>query len=81
MMMVRVARLCRKFHTAVYFVAMFSSRFQFKGDMTNAMLPQFLSNTFFDFVGSCIRHNVHSGIVILTVHAPNMNMVHIQNPL
>ena len=60
---------------------MFSHPFQFKGHMTNLMRPEFCANSFFDLLRISVCYNVHGGIVVLAVHAPDMKMMDIQNTL
>ena len=78
-MVVMMSGMCRKFHTAGFLVAMFPFAFQLKCNMTNAMLPELPANLFFDRMRIAVCYNVHGGIVVLTVHAPNVKMMDIQN--
>lgn len=56
---------------------MFVLCFQLKSHMSDSVFPELLSNPFFDLMRFAVCYNVHGGIVVLTVHAPNMNMVNV----
>ena len=81
MMVVVMAESCMGVHMAMGFVAMLPLRFQFQGRMADAVFKQFLANFRLDFVGIRICDDMHGGIIALPIHAPDMNMVDIQNPL
>ena len=57
------------------FAAMLVFCFEFKGCVNDAVLLQFRTDSLFDLVRSGVCYNVHGGVVTLTVHAPNVNVV------
>ena len=62
---------------AVSFIAVLPLLLHFKGHMANAMFLQLPTNEPLDLVGISVRDDVHSGVVILAIHAPNMDVVYI----
>ncbi len=66
-----------KLHMAVFLRTMLTSLFQLQSDMTDPVLSQLLPDSLLDVPMISVCHNVHGGIVVLTVHTPNMNVVDI----
>jgi hypothetical protein len=54
-------------------------RFKFKRCVGDAVFLQFFAHTLFDGMRIPLCYNMHRGIIRLTVHTPNMNMVHTEN--
>ena len=59
------------------FVAMLVGSFEFKSCVRNAVLCEFLANSFFDFVRISIYYCVERCIVVVSVHTPNVYVVNI----
>ena len=82
MMMVMVVMMpgfCAVFHMAVLFVAMLTLLFQFQSCMADAVLLQFLANGILDMVGICAGDDVHGREIAVAVHAPKVDMMHVQH--
>ena len=67
------------FHMATPGVAMLISRLQFQCHVADTIGFQLFPHGLFNSMGICIRHNMHRPIAGLPIHAPKMDMVHIQN--
>ena len=66
-------------HMTVRFMAVLVFRFQLQCRVTDPMFSQFLADRLFNLVRVGICHNMHGGIVILPVHAPNMDMMNVKD--
>ena len=62
---------------AVMLVAMLAGSFELKGCMGNAVLGKFLSDGVLDVVGVTVCNYVQGGIVVVAIHAPDVNVVNI----
>ena len=62
------------------FMAMFMLIFQLQRCMSNAMFPQFLADLVFDRVCVAFGSNMHCGIMMMSVHAPNVDMMNVKYP-
>ena len=60
-------------------VAEFPLRFRFNGHMGDPVVGKHLSNGVFNGVKLGVCYKVHGGAAVLTVHAPQMDMVYIQH--
>ena len=76
-MMVTMAGMCFRLRCAYYCSAIFSFGFKFKCCMTYAVFLQFRTDFYFDLVRIRICYNVHSCVVALTIHTPNVDVVNI----
>lgn len=65
-----VLYLC-KTHMALLVMAVLSRRFQLQGHMTDDVLRQFFPDQLLDPVVIPIRYNVHGGIIVLSIQAPD----------
>ena len=81
MVMMTAAAFFMVFHMAVLFMAMFAGCFQLQSGVDDAMLPQLPAHSVLNVVRVTFCHNVHGGIVAVAVHAPDMNVMHIQHTL
>ena len=79
MVVMMVSGLVLVFHAAIWCMAIFCFCFQFKRCMRNAEFLQFFSDGFFHRNGIRIRYNVHCGIICVSVHTPNVDVVNVQN--
>ena len=66
-----------RFGVASLFVAMLFGGFELKGCVGNTVLCELLANGFFDFVCIAIHYCVERCIVVVSVHAPNVDVVNI----
>ena len=73
MMSARGMRLHRTFHL----VAMLALCLGFNGNVTDAMLPKLLAHLLLDGMRFPTDHNVHRGVMVLSVHAPGVNVVNV----
>ena len=69
----------RRFHMAMLLVAMLPFLLQLQSYMADAMGAQFPSNHVLDLMGFAACHHMHGGVMTAAVHAPNMDVVHIQD--
>ena len=69
------------FHPAFSSVTGFAFPFQFQRHMTDPVFPQFPADFLLDSMGIRICDNVHGSIVILPVHAPDMDMMYVKYPV
>ena len=76
-----VSEIIGVFHMATSHMAGFGSCFQLQYCADNSPRLQFPPNAFFHKMGIGIRDNVHSGIMALTVHGPEVDVVDIQNTI
>ena len=79
MVVMMVAGMGGYLHVAGLLVAMLALLLQFQRHMADAVLCQFLTDGMLDMVVVSVCHHMHSGKVALAVHAPNVDMVDIQN--
>ena len=80
-MVVMMSGSCPVFHTAFSPVTIFVFPLQFQRHMTDPVFQQFPADFFLDFPGIRIRDNVQGCIVVLPVHAPDMEMMYIEYPV
>ena len=79
-MMVMVVRISvGSSGVAVHFVAMLPLGLQLQRGMMDPMLRQLLPNGFLDSVRFAVGHNVQSGVMVVSIQAPNVDMVCIQH--
>ena len=75
-MMVVMPRRGRRLGMAVLLMAVLPLGLQLQGNVADAVLPQLLTNSLLDLVGVLVGYDVHGGIVILPVHAPDVYVVY-----
>ena len=63
-------------HVAMLLVAVLALALELECRVSDAVLLQFITNFVLDLVRVAVCYHVHSGIIALPVHAPNVNMVH-----
>ena len=66
------------FHMAMPFVAMLCTRFGFDCYVPNIVLAKFLPDQVLNFRTLAVGNDVQSSEVILSVHTPNVDMMHIK---
>ena len=66
---------------AMFAVAHLAFGFDFDGHVGDAMLAQFFTDAFFDILSGRIGDGVQRGVVTLPVHAPNMDVVDVDDAL
>ena len=66
---------------AIFFVAMLTGGFKFEGCVGNAVLGEFFADGFFDVVGVSLGYHVERCVVVVSVHAPNVDVVNILHAL
>ena len=76
MVMMVVTMGCR-FHAADFVMAVFAFCFGFYGYMGYAVVAQFLTDDGFYFMGICIGDDVQGGAGVLSIHAPEVDVVNI----
>ena len=62
---------------AVMLVAMLARCFELEGSVRNAVLGKLLADGVLDVVGITVCNYVQGGIVVVAIHAPNVNVVNI----
>lgn len=67
------------FYMAIPLMTMLTLTLQFQSGVVDSVFLQFLTDLLLDPVRIAVCNNVHSRVIGLPVHAPNMNMVYIQN--
>ena len=77
--MVMVSASGVSFDMAVLLMAMLADCLEFKCGVTNTVLMQLLADLLFNFVRVCTGHDMHGGVIALSVHAPDVDMVDICN--
>ena len=78
-MVVMMSRRLPEFHGTLLIVAMLVFRFKLKGSVADTVFTQFFADFLFYLMGIRICDDVHGGIVVMTVHAPYMDMVNTEN--
>ena len=63
------------FRVAILLVAMLAGRFELDGGVGDAMLLEFFAEGSFDFYGVTFGDDVESGVVMMAVHAPDMDVM------
>ena len=66
-------------HAAICFVAMLALGFKLDSNVRDAVLGKFLANLVLDVVGICACNRVKCGIIKLTVKAPDVDVVYVEN--
>ena len=59
------------------FVAVLAGGFELQGGVGNSMFGKLLTHGFFDVVRVSISDHVERCIVVVSVHTPNVDMVHV----
>ena len=77
MVMVRM-RFAMLYHT-LHFTAFLTFRLKLERDVTYSVLAELLANGFLYLTAVAICHNVHGCVILLTIHAPNVNVVNAKN--
>ena len=80
MMVVMVTFAFVQGHMAVTRRTFFTLGLQLQCGMTDAVMAQFVPNSCLDLVGVTVGDDVHGGAVVPLIHAPKVDMVHIQHP-
>ena len=79
-MVVVMVRMRMHSHTAAFLVAMLIFPFKLKRCMTNSVFLKLCSYFFFYLMSILICYNVHCSIIIMSVHAPHVDMMHTAFP-
>jgi len=66
---------------AMFFVAMLALLLQLQRDVPDAVLSQFLSHRLFDVVVVAACDDMHGGVIGLSIHAPDVDVVHVDHAL
>ena len=76
-MMVRVMAMCLLYSVAVLVVAGFGAAFGFYCGVYNAVVFKLISHSIFYAMGVLVCDDMHSGIMVMSVKASDVNMVNI----
>ena len=74
-MVVTVRQSRNTSNVAMLIVTLFCTGFYFYGHMPNSVFMQFLSHSILDFMRIPICNNMDCGEVVVTIQAPNVDMV------
>lgn len=67
------------FGFAVLFVAGFVGGFDFNSSVNNIMLSELFTNCTFEFLSVTFTNDMQCGVVLVTVHTPNVHMMDVFN--
>ena len=62
---------------AVVLVAVLARSFEFEGGVGNAVLCELFADGVLDVVGIAVGYYVQGGVVVVAIHAPNVDVVHV----
>ena len=79
MMMVMMCRNVLGRNMTILFMAMLIAGFDFNGYMTNSMFFEFFTDGVLYFVMIAVGNNMHRCKVVLTIDAPKVDVMYIQN--
>ena len=66
-------------HVTTLLVAVLALALQFKRCVANAVLTEFFAYGILHRVVVGIRHDMHRSVIVLSVHAPHVDMMHVDD--